>query len=388
MTVVFFTNFINQLHTPLGDELYKLFGGDYTLVATMEIPQWIIDSGYPDFSDKPYLLKAFENEDNLALAQKIALDADIVIIGSAPESLFKERLKNNKLTFRYSERYIKKLDHHLLSPRTWWDWYNKHTKYRNKNLYMLCASAYTKNDVSKMFAYPNKCYKWGYFTKVENLDIEKIIEQKPTSEFKLLWCARFHDWKHPELPIRLAYELKKKGYSFQINMVGSGVEFNNIKQLIHKLNVSDCVNLLGNYPNEEVLRMMREHHIFLFTSDRGEGWGAVMNEAMSNGCAVVASNTIGATPYLIEDGNTGYIFKSGNLYNLLEKVQSALDNKLHRELVTRRAYKKMKDVWSPKVAAERFIILVKNLINGTGDDDIISGPCSKALPVNPKKIIQ
>lgn len=79
------------------------------------------------------------------------------------------------------------------------------------------------------------------------------------------------------------------------------------------MNVGDCVSLIGNMPNDEILALMQKSHIFIFTSDRNEGWGAVLNEAMSNGCAVVASNMIGAAPYLIKQGENGYIFKSGDV---------------------------------------------------------------------------
>ena len=36
-----------------------------------------------------------------------------------------------------------------------------------------------------------------------------------------------------------------------------------------------------------------------------EGWGAVVNEAMNSGCAVVADHMIGAAPWLIRQGENG-----------------------------------------------------------------------------------
>ncbi len=388
MTLTFITSIINHHQVPLADEFYNKLGNSYTYITTEQTPDYLIKGGYDGLIEKKYLLKAYENSANFDLAFKIVTDSDIVIIGSAPEFFIRERLEKNKLTFRYSERYIKKLDYHILSPRIWWNWYNLHTRNRYKNLYMLCASAFAVNDMNLIFAYPNKCYKWGYFTKVEKQNIDKILTQKSNSLIKFFWCGRFLDWKHPELAVRLAYVLKNKGYCFQLNMVGSGFEYVRIKDLIEKLNVNDCVNLLGNYPNSEVLQLMRDHHILLFTSDRGEGWGAVMNEAMSNGCVVIASNTIGATPYLVEDGVTGYIFKSNDIESLVQKVEFVINNRLHREGVTRNAYHQMKSIWCPEIAAERFIVLAKNIYNGISDDDIFSGPCSRAIQVDSNKIIK
>ena len=47
---------------------------------------------------------------------------------------------------------------------------------------------------------------------------------------------------------------------------------------------------------------MEKSEIFLFTSDKGEGWGAVLNESMNSACAVVASHAIGSVPFLLKDG--------------------------------------------------------------------------------------
>lgn len=47
----------------------------------------------------------------------------------------------------------------------------------------------------------------------------------------------------------------------------------------------------------EVRSYMEKADIYLFTSDFNEGWGAVLNESMNSGCAVVASHAIGSVPF-------------------------------------------------------------------------------------------
>ena len=172
---------------------------------------------------------------------------------------------------------------------------------------MLCASAYAANDLNLIFAYPNKKFKWGYFTKVKEIDIKQIIAQKPIERIELLWTARFIHLKHPELAVKFAFELKKKGYKFHLNMIGAGEMFDFIKKLIKKMKLQDCIDILPGMPNSEVHKYMKKTNIFLFTSNRREGWGAVLNEAMSNGCAVVASHAIGAVPFLINHQKNGLI---------------------------------------------------------------------------------
>ena len=175
----------------------------------------------------------------------------------------------------------------------------------------------------------------------------------------------------------LAARLKAKGYKFVIDMYGSGEKLESTKALAKQLTVDDVVRFKGNLPNEDILKAMRQHEIFLFTSDKNEGWGAVANESMANGCALVASDAIGSTPYLVKDGSNGFKFKSCDVDSLTEKVMWLLDH--HDECLQMRnnAYSIMKNVWSPRVAAENLLNLIDNLEHGR-DTAITEGPCSKA----------
>lgn len=379
MKIVFLTNFINHHQVHLADEFYNLLGDNYKFIATMAMPQWLIDSGYPQI-ERPYLINAYRSSVEIDEAMKIAYEADVAIIGSAPESFVKKRLEANKLTFHYSERWFKEGYKSLISPWFWKSLYINHLKYRNCRSYMLCASAYTAKDVNLVGAYKNKCFKWGYFTKVEKLDTNQLSENLKQNDnyIHIMWCARFLKLKHPELPVKLAARLKSKGYRFIIDMFGSGEEFEATKNLARKLNVDDCVNFCGNKSNDEILAEMRQHDVFLFTSDRNEGWGAVLNEAMSCGCAVVASDQIGSVPFLIEDKVNGLIFRSESLPSLEEKVRYLLDNPEKIIQFSQNAYKTMSNVWSPKNAVSSFFYLLNSFDGQKFLKIPKSGPCSIA----------
>lgn len=377
MKITYLTNLVNHHQIYVADELFKFYGYDYTYVAFEPLPDWLRKGGYQEI-ERSYVLKAYESKENREKAERLAYDSDIVIIGTAPEYLVRKRLKENKITFHYSERWFKRITLQYLSPRYWYRFYRNHTKYRNNRSYMLCASAFTSHDAKKVLAYPNKCFKWGYFTKVEPFDIQKKNRENK-GENRIMWCARFLDWKHPELVIELAEKLKENNYRFVIDMFGGGVEFNKIKKMIERKKLSDVVNLCGNLPNDEVLQEFRNHDIFLFTSDRSEGWGAVLNEAMSNGCAVVASDKIGAVPFLIKDGVNGLIFKTKNINSLYDKVTILLENTEYSKELAEEAYKTMLYHWSPEKAAERLIKLFNIVIsNQLINYNETEGPCSWA----------
>lgn len=178
-------------------------------------------------------------------------------------------------------------------------------------------------------------------------------------------------------------------------MYGSGVMFERALQLANDLGVNDVVNFRGNVPNEFILSAMKEHDIFLFTSDRNEGWGAVANEAMSSGCVLVASQAIGSIPFLVKDGDTGVIFKSscvnkgfgrfGNtidnksLDSLCEKAEWLMKHPIECKKIAINGYKAIKDIWSPSNATHNLLQLIDDLQNDR-DISIKEGPCSKDFP--------
>lgn len=381
MKLVFVTNLVHHHQTPVADEFYKILGDDYKYISTEPMPEWLIRGGYDPNIERPYIIRAYKNEESLEYALKIANEADVVIIGSAPEYYVTNRIKERKITFRYSERWFKNRKWYFSGPKAWINYFKCHIVNWNKPLYMLAASAYTCRDVNAIGAYFGKVFKWGYFTRVDDFPLEACAKLDASSEEStphIMWCARFLRWKHPQLPVMLAKRLKDKGYKFQIDMYGSGEELDAIKQLARNLAVADKVSFCGNLPNEDILNQMRLHEIFLFTSDRNEGWGAVLNESMSNGCAVVASNLIGSVPFLIKDGKNGMIFKSEDIDSLEKNVVYLLDNPSKRKEIAINAILTMRNVWSPQNAVKSFFELVEAL--RTKNNSLIpkEGPCSKA----------
>lgn len=383
MTIVFFSNFINHHQANVADELYKLTNCNYTFVELCPIYEWLLKGGYSDLSSRPYVLQAWRNKENMDRALELLYSADVALF-SCPESWKYEalRAKTGKLTFDVSERWLKRGWLNLMSPRLLKYFWYYFTVLAHKNVYKLCSSAFACGDHYKLHSFKNKCYKWGYFTKVdENYTVEAPLGVSTSGTLHtLMWCARFLKLKHPELPIQMAARLKEKGYKFVLDMYGSGEELEPNKALAKYLNVEDVVNFKGNMPNNDILKAMREHELFLFTSDKNEGWGAVANESMSNGCAIVASDAIGSIPFLVNDGVNGCVFESCKLDSLCEKVEWLLDNPEKRLQIAAKAYQTMRDVWSPKNAANNFLKLVK-MLQGGNNTLPIDGPCSKAYPI-------
>lgn len=376
MRITFFVNRLNHHQAPVADALFSIIGTSFSFVETTT-PTMSSDKGSKeDFSLRPYLIQAWKNEDLKKKAHSLALESDVAVFGA--EALFYEveRSRNtDKLSFEISERWLKRGIIGLCSPRLIKSQWYYHTLFYKKPLYKLCASAYAANDHYLMRSFIDKCYKWGYFTK--QVEISKDISFSNTS--RLLWCGRFLDWKHPELPIKLAERLKGKKKDFVLDMIGTGPVFDQMQQLAKDLHVDDVINFHGFVPNDQVLEEMKRHDIFLFTSDRNEGWGAVANEAMGCGCALVASDAIGSSPYLIQQHQTGCMFRSKNLDSLEKEVLWLMEHTEEKRRIQIQAQKYINGMWSPAHAAESLLQLIDDFKQGDSCS-IKEGPCSKALP--------
>ena len=148
MKVVFISNFINHHQLPFSKEMIKLIGDGYRFIATEPIAQERLDLGYEDMNRKySFVVCTYDGEEQKELAKKLIDDADIVIQGGSSTEWIKNRLENtDKITFRYSERLFKLGYIRLLDPRALTNSYNYHTKYANKNFYLLCAGAFYRID--------------------------------------------------------------------------------------------------------------------------------------------------------------------------------------------------------------------------------------------------
>lgn len=149
----------------------------------------------------------------------------------------------------------------------------------------------------------------------------------------------------------MAKRLVKDGYDFELNMIGSGKLLDKIESEISKHQLSNFVHVLGSIPNKDVVNEMARSHIFLLTSDRNEGWGVVLNEAMGQGCCPVVSNMVGAAPYLIDNKENGLLFESENLGSLVEKMKYLLDNSYDCKRMAKLAYHNISTLWSPQTSS-------------------------------------
>ena len=382
MKIAFYSNFLTHHQLPFCLEMYKKYGKDFKFVSMEKINQERISLGYKDMdNDYPFVLKAYESKEKYNEATKLAVDSDIVIAGSTPtDDYIKERLKQDKITFRYYARIFYNGVLSIFDFENSKKVYDRHLKYKkNKNLYLLCASSYGPNDFNELGMYKNKCFKWGYFPETKIYNVEDLLKQKENEKIEIIWVGRFIKEKHPEYVVKLAQKLKEKNYNFEIKMIGNGELLEKTKSQIEKYNLTNQIKLVGAVKSDKVRSYMEKANIFICTSDKNERWGVVLNEAMNSGCAVIAYKGIGGVPFLIKNNENGLAYTS--LDDFYKKTMKVMDDKALREKLSKNAYKTISEVWTAKVAVQNFEKLVKSIIDGK-PNPVKEGPASTAYPVN------
>ena len=387
MKLVLYVNYLNHHQVLVADELYHLLGDEFRFVATLPRSDKELKGGL-DYSTRFYCILAAESENAKEEALRLAREAETCVFGACSQDYAIERARVNPkgLSFEMGERWLKRGWLTIGSPvfRKWaWNYYRY---FRKANFYKLCCSSFTAGDDVRLHAYRGRHYKWGYFTSVEKNFVETSMRDVSTKgNVRILWCARFLLLKHPELVIQLAAKLKADGYDFAIDMYGDEGHLalydkvyprKKLEELIKKMGVEDVVTLKGSRPNSEILKAMEDGDIFLFTSDHLEGWGAVANESMANGCVLVASDAIGSTGYLVTHKVTGMTFKSRDVDSLYEQVKFLLDNPEARKCIAKAGQQSMVEVWSPENAVKSLLQLIEDL-KAKRETSLIQGPCSK-----------
>lgn len=377
MRIAFISNFLSLHQQPLCEALFYIPEVEFRFIALTPMSQDRKQMDWDDVNDECYVIKTYVNEEKKQDALDFVSSANVLILGYDKDDIFFQAAVRNKaaIIYRYSERLYKRGRWRVLSPRGLWNRWKTYFRYPTRKQYLLCAGAYVAKDYALLGSFLGKCFKWGYFPPSNQYDIEqRILQKKPGTIF---WAGRLLSWKHPEIAIMVAKQLQDEQISFEMNIAGDGPMLQSMKSLIMKEGLEKKVHLLGSCTPEVVRQYMADSCIFLATSDYQEGWGAVVNEAMSEGCAVVGSKAMGSVPYLIQSGKNGYSFPFKKVDIACKYVEELLLDSKSCHNIMKSAYLTIQNEWNGNCAAHRLVLISDSLLN-RGDCNFTSGPCSKA----------
>lgn len=162
------------------------------------------------------------------------------------------------------------------------------------------------------------------------------LDAVPAKQKYVLACGRLDVWDYKGFDVLINGWglIAKKHSSWKLRIAGTGSEksLNFLKKLAERNNVSDQVEFMGF--RNDVVELYKESEIFVLSS-RYEGFGLVLIEAMSQGCACVACDYKGRQREIIENETQGLTCEVDNPQSLAQALNKMIEDDKYREMCQR-----------------------------------------------------
>jgi glycosyltransferase involved in cell wall biosynthesis len=152
------------------------------------------------------------------------------------------------------------------------------------------------------------------------------IRSKPKNqnEFKFINIAFLDKKKNQNMLIYAFEKAFKDKPDIKLTIVGNGLEYNNLFNLIKELNMEKQISLYGKANRDEVKKLLQNSDVFVLSS-KYETFGVAVVEAMACGLPVVSTKCGGPESIIIDD-RLGYL-SDLNVNDLSNKILEINQNR-------------------------------------------------------------
>lgn len=138
----------------------------------------------------------------------------------------------------------------------------------------------------------DKMRMWGYFVEGAK---EQRGASKKDGKIKVLWVGRLLNWKRVDTIIKAVCGQP----NVTLDIYGSGPMEGKLKAIAR--GYEDAIKFYRPVPIAEVRRIMREHDVYVLSSNGYEGWGAVASEALEEGMKVIGTYEAGSSATMLPE---------------------------------------------------------------------------------------
>jgi len=180
----------------------------------------------------------------------------------------------------------------------------------------------------------------------------------PQGAVVLLFCAKLQTWKRPQDLLRAF--AKAAGANAYLVLVGDGPLRLDLEFEVVSLGISERVRFLG-FVNQSGLPEVYTTSDVLVLPSGYEAFGVVVNEAMLCGCPVIVSDKVGAGFDLVREGETGFVFRTGDVEALCKLLREAFQSPERLKRLGQVARERMAR-WSPTQNLEGLVLAVQQAV--------------------------
>lgn len=378
MRILQVSNLVSHHQLPLARAFVKVLGGkNFRFAATQPPDAERLRLGWNDDITESWILRTGVSHEDRSEFEQWWAQADIILCGERLFSKMEERLAHHKICLYSSERWWKpRLGRtRLLHPA----FLKMALKFRqlaqSPSFHYLPKGPFATSDIKDLVQMNGRMWQWGYFTEPPSPSYSSLSTEEP---IRILWVGRMLKWKKVDTILKALSHFRKAGGVFNLTLVGEGPEKNALENLAKRILPDESVKFFPPIPAAKVPEIMRRHHVYILPSSAQEGWGAVINEAMACGCAVVASERAGAAASMINHKKNGLLFRPGDWVGLAQHLHYLANNEDFRKMLGDEAQRTVNELWKPQIAASRLISVSDALLNNRDPFLYASGPMAKA----------
>lgn len=183
--------------------------------------------------------------------------------------------------------------------------------------------------------------------KVINNPVNAIVKIQCEPKKRIVTVGRLSPEKGHRFLIEAFARLKND--SWDLSIVGDGIEMKNLKKLVAKLAIEKRVIFHGHL--KDFRQQLSEAQIFVLPSLK-EGFPNALLEAMSVPLACISTDFFEGKNEIIDNGNNGLIVKPGNAYELASAMEKLISDVDLRQKLSENAYKVREDFNFGKIAKQ------------------------------------
>lgn len=233
----------------------------------------------------------------------------------------------------------------------WWQWKNKFID----NRFFDLVTVLTRRD--------KEILTQKGIRNVEVLHNPLFLEPLKTVPCKqkiVLACGRLDAWhcKGFDILIKAWKEIAYKRPDWKLRIVGHGSD--QTKEFLYNIAGPYITNFEIVSYTSAIQEEYQNASIFVLSS-RYEGWGLVMVEAMSQGCATIACDYNGRQAEVITDGENGLLCKPDDVEELKHKILNLIEDIDLRHRLQEKAIPSIKRFAEPIVASKLEALILKHI---------------------------
>jgi len=179
----------------------------------------------------------------------------------------------------------------------------------------------------------------------------EAAEPAPQNGLRIVFCGALNHRKGVDLLIEAVRRPELRKADFHLTLIGDGPLRDELsRKCSDDAALTSKVSFLGSRPAKECRAELSKHDVLVLPS-RYDGWGAIVNEAMEAGLAIVVSDHVGSRGHLVRQNENGLVFQSDSVESLRYTLQTLIGDRPIVESMKARSLERIKQYRPANIAS-------------------------------------